>query len=58
MVRVFDLECNLPSEGRESLVSRHNGGLGPVTPNRTVPLPGYGLARNRGKRDWARRGPG
>lgn len=44
MVRVFDLECNLPSEGRESLVSRHNGGLGPVTPNRTEPLPGYGLA--------------
>jgi uncharacterized protein len=38
MVRVFDLECNLPREAADS------GFLGPVTANRTAPLPGYGLA--------------
>jgi predicted TIM-barrel fold metal-dependent hydrolase len=44
VVRVFDLECNLPSEAHEGLAARQRTALGPVTPNRTEPLPGYGLA--------------
>lgn len=42
MVRVFDLECDIPrSITNDNL---HRGDLGPVTPNRTGPLAGYGLA--------------
>lgn len=43
MVRVFDLECNLPAEasgpGHEGMDR-----LGPAIPNRTKPLRGYGRA--------------
>ena len=44
MVRVIDLECNLPSEVAESSAHHQSTRLGPAIPNRTQPLPGYGLA--------------
>lgn len=44
MPRVFDLECNLPSEAAESDAGNELRRLGPRNPNRTEPLAGYGIA--------------